>query len=146
MWLGCNLQTIFFRMIKVKVFVQLKSGVYGRCVMIYKSDQVSTTFPHKMNHLLMHWSSYPYYWMWFWPEKNPTEILVIELVLYQQHQWFWSYNFFVQDSVWALDDKPVDINLFKVNFRNTSARYEYVRVNNKDTWTTSIRSFYSRYC
>ena len=35
-------------MIKVKAFVQLKSDLYGRCVMIYKFGK----FPHKMNHLL----------------------------------------------------------------------------------------------
>ena len=38
-------------MVKVKAFVQLKSGLYGRCVMIYKFDQVSTqneSFAHAL--------------------------------------------------------------------------------------------------
>ena len=45
-------------MTKVKAFVQLKSGLYGWCVMIYKFDQVSTKLLHKINHLFMHRSCY----------------------------------------------------------------------------------------
>ena len=46
-------------MIKFKAYIQLKSGLDGRSVMIYKTwpslHQVFTKFTQKMNNLLKHW-------------------------------------------------------------------------------------------
>ena len=70
-------------MIKVKAFGQLKSGLYGQCVMIYKFDQVSTKFHTKW--IICSCIEAPTLTTecGFNVKKNPKEILLTELVSYQ---------------------------------------------------------------